>query len=300
MLARFGEVFPNSGVDEHTPTGNVGMIVPLRGSNFVALGGGQDLVVTSTNPVLIKTEEVLRWPLAVASMILPISLLIGSVRIFRVKSFGLTGIDKVKVEAKNPKTSKVEATLKVLVLKEKVVKIAIRPVQTREGASGPASAFTNGGDPQKLLDEMNVLWNAQANVVFQLGMTRPAIIDGLSPKTIGADIKNSTTLPSFVKERDPNAQFTAFLVRRAIDGKTGLVPGVTDEQSAFCLIGDDRSENTLAHEAGHYLGSHGDSGKFSQHYGHPGPQDAEFLTRDGGAGKKIAFGQVTDFNMGYR
>ena len=109
---------------------------------------------------------------------------------------------------------------------------------------------------------------------------------------------NSTTFPSFESMKDPAAALTAFLVRRAYDDGA-RVSGVTNAKAGLCLIGDDRTENTLAHEAGHYLGALDESGKFSQRYGHQGT-DPDLLMRDGGAGRKIPFGQATDFNKGYR
>ena len=41
------------------------------------------------------------------------------------------GFDKVRLEAKKMKAHKAEATLKVIVLDKKTVKVAIRPVQVR-------------------------------------------------------------------------------------------------------------------------------------------------------------------------
>ena len=55
----------------------------------------------------------------------------------------------------------------------------------------------------------------------------------------------------------------------------------------------------MAHEAGHFLGSLSESGKFSMRYGHQGTA-ANLLMRAGGAGYKIPFSLVTDFNKGYR
>jgi len=74
-------------------------------------------------------------------------------------------------------------------------------------------------------------------------------------------------LTEITKLKDGN-NFTAYFVRRAFHAKQVL--GVTDEKAGVALIGDDRSDRTLAHEAGHYLGSHNDSGTFTSTYGHPG------------------------------
>ena len=74
-------------------------------------------------------------------------------RIFRIKAGAPVGFDKVRVEAKNTKTHKAEATLKVIVLDKKTVKVAIRPVQVRDGKQ--LVSLGNAADPKKLLTEMN-------------------------------------------------------------------------------------------------------------------------------------------------
>ena len=48
------------------------------------------------------------------------------------------------------------------------------------------------GDPKALLNEMNAIWNPQANVYFELGRTDAAPIDGLSPQ---AEVIEMTKLP---------------------------------------------------------------------------------------------------------
>ena len=93
----------------------------------------------------------------------------GSWRIFRIKADAPVGFDKVRVEAK--KTHKAEATLKVIVLDKKTVKVAIRPVQVRDGKQ--LVSLCNAADPKKLLDEMNAIWNAQANVLLRTWPHRP-------------------------------------------------------------------------------------------------------------------------------
>jgi general stress protein 26 len=51
-------------------------------------------------------------------------------------------------------------------------------VQVRD--SKQLVSLGNAADPRKLLNEMNAIWNPQANVYFELGRTDPATIDGLS------------------------------------------------------------------------------------------------------------------------
>ena len=66
-------------------------------------------------------------------------------RIFRVKADAPVGFDKVRVEAKKTKAHKAEATLKVIVLDKKTVKVAIRPAQVRDGKQ--LVSLGNAADP---------------------------------------------------------------------------------------------------------------------------------------------------------
>jgi hypothetical protein len=72
----------------------------------------------------------------------------GSWRIFRIKADAPVGFDKVRVEAKNTKAGKAEAMLKVIVLDKKTVKVAVRPVQVRDGKQ--LVSFGNAADPEKV------------------------------------------------------------------------------------------------------------------------------------------------------
>lgn len=57
---------------------------------------------------------------------------LGIYRIFKITGNSLAGFDVAKVQAINTRTSRVEATLKVLVLDKKLIKIPIRPTQIRD------------------------------------------------------------------------------------------------------------------------------------------------------------------------
>jgi hypothetical protein len=91
-------------------------------------------------------------------------------RIFRIKADAPVGVDKVRVEAKNTKTRTAEATLKVIVLDKKTVKVAIRPVQVRDGKQ--LVSLGNAADPKKLLNEMNAS-----------GIRRPTFTSNLAART---------------------------------------------------------------------------------------------------------------------
>jgi hypothetical protein len=113
-----------------------------------------------------------------------------------------------------------------------------------------------------------------------------------------ADITDEKLKAELIAKKDPDASLTFFMVKRAVN-KDSKDLGVINSEAGISLISDDRSDTTMAHEAGHFLGSLSESGKFSMKYGHQGT-DANLLMRAGGAGRRIPFELVTDFNKGYR
>ncbi|HEY5293400.1 MAG TPA: hypothetical protein VIJ43_13915, partial [Burkholderiales bacterium] len=151
---------------------------------------------------------------------------------------------------------------------------------------------------QNLVDAINAVWTQQANVVFTLGSSEKALIKGIAPDAMGVDITNDAILKELVAAKGSAKGLTAFMVRLAFDnGKA--VNGVTNAEAGVALISDNCGNTTIAHEAGHYLGAVDDQGRFAGRYGHPGSQATEMLMRDGGAGSKIPYGAVSDFNKGY-
>ena len=179
MAAIFREVAAYSGVDENLPTGGQGIVVPSGGSTLVILEDGRGLDVQSTMPskVYVYEFKTKQERATVARNASNPSEAVrrfddDSWRIFRIKADVPVGFDKVRVEAKKTKADKAGATLKVIVLDKKTVKVAIRPVQVRDGKQ--LVSLCNAADPKQLLSEMNAIWNPQANVYFELGRTDPA------------------------------------------------------------------------------------------------------------------------------
>jgi hypothetical protein len=301
MAAIFREVAPYSGVDENLPTGGQGIVVPSTGSTLVILEDGKGLDVRSNMPSKVHVYELTTKhdrAGAARSASNPSEATQrfddGSWRIFRIKADAPVGFDKAKVEAKKTKADKAEATLKVIVLIKKTVKVAIRPVQVRDGQQ--LVSLGNAGDPQKLLKEMNSIWNPQANVYFELGRTDPATIDGLS---LQAEAIEMQKLPKgFLDERDSGSALTFFLVRKVTNGGTAD-NGVTNAKERISLIADSRSDSTMAHEAGHFLGALTADGKYDSEYGHP-EKSQEMLMHVNHIGKKIPYSAVPKFNYGYR
>ena len=168
MPAAFREVFPFAGVDEHTAAGNVGIIVPLKGSNLVILADGPALKVAPTLRPAVRVDEItdphyfptlvsLQTGIAIVDVLSTLVVEVSSgfnlsykiamlnkgvYRLFKITGHSLVGIDKVVVQATHTRTSKVEATLKVLVLEQKLIKISIRPMHIRDNW-GNVISFTN-------------------------------------------------------------------------------------------------------------------------------------------------------------
>jgi hypothetical protein len=307
MPVEFVEVLPLSGFDRMTPTGGPGIVIPHKGAGLVIVDGGKHLkLVTVMKPALV-IEDIknpnfrqaiidARHPSS-ADKARELALLnSGALRLIKITANALVAIG-TRIEAINPRTRTADAALKVIVLKQKRVKIAIRPVQVRDDTGAWVNSSRKPIDPSRLLDEMNAIWKSQANVVFELSSKDPVTIDQLKPGQ-PADITDETLKAAFIAKKDPAADLTFFMVKRAVNHDSNDL-GVINSEAGISLISDDRSDSTMAHEAGHFLGSLSESGKFSMRYGHQGTA-SDLLMRAGGAGYRIPFSLVTDFNKGYR
>jgi hypothetical protein len=308
MSVEFAEVFANCGFDRQTPTGGPGIVIPQNGVGLVLLQGGKDLKVAPAMKGMLRVDELKddQRHEAISSALYPrkstdkaavLTLLkSGTARLFKIVANTHPGLG-LKIEAVKPLKKNPEATLKVNILKQKKLKVAIRPIQVRDAKGIPVFSSEKPVDAKVLLDEMNTIWTPQANVVFELSKTDPVMIENLKPGQ-PADITDEKLKAELIAKKDPDASLTFFMVKRAVN-KDSKDLGVINSEAGISLISDDRSDTTMAHEAGHFLGSLSESGKFSMKYGHQGT-DANLLMRAGGAGRRIPFELVTDFNKGYR
>jgi hypothetical protein len=296
MATKFREVTKYSGVDEDLSPSYQGIVVPLKGANQVMLGDGAGLTVRANLPSMVKVKEITsNYPVSLTAN-QTANLKSGAVRLFEISADVVPGMDKAYVTAKDSKGVE-KAKLKVLVLRPRPATISIRPVYVMQGAQEVRLTNDSSG-AQSLVDAMNAIWTPQANVVFTLGSSDKAVIKGLSPQATGVDITDAAIAKELIAAKGSAKGLTAFMVNQALDnGK--VVNGVTDATAGISLISDKRSDSTIAHEAGHYLGAVDDKGKFISSYGHPGSQADEMLMRDGGSGRKIPYGMVSDFNKGY-
>jgi hypothetical protein len=280
MPAKFQEVFANFGVDEEmTPTR---VIVPLKGANMVAVTGGSDLKVLpakgSRGVRLKKLDQVVVPPILAQNEFLSVAKtstrpLPRDAQIFEVFGDQLVGYDGVKLEAW--RGNKVEATARAVVLQKRTVKIAMREVMYRD-SSGALSRHSNvQHDVPKLLKTMNLIWQPQANIVFEHVNGDPVKFeDGAAiAKAIGSTAQ-SVPLPEkvnidefaemFKERKAKGADFTLFFVKEAIKRQRGRPGAAIDPargwahtEFGFALIGDNAGVSTPAHEAGHLLGYNG-------------------------------------------
>ncbi|HSZ80389.1 MAG TPA: hypothetical protein VK775_23490 [Chthoniobacterales bacterium] len=272
MATRFMEVLPNMGVDDHVgPIPQ--MIVPLRGTNHILLIDGEGLAVQAESPHMLEITEVKNF----VRKDLP------KPRMFRLRGRALPGKGGLLVVARRGTT--ITAKLRVFVLENRIVRLAVRPLQT---APGVFHAKVRP-DPVAFVYEMNEIWAPQANVLIDLVPSKPALIDdpdqiardlgafeadGITPDTKKGVFQERIqmltygTLRSFAPVflsylgTDPvkNTDLTLFVVH-AIAAYAGHTSGLTDVSYQFALVSEDANARTWAHELGHFLrGAPGESG----------------------------------------
>ncbi len=317
MVAVFRRLIPNAGMDEAKGYIHAGIIVPLGGSNIVALEGGAGLQVGSrfrpaiqvdelnANEVLTALDMVYNFsPFDATGLnlaLLRTQILQASqstrLRVFKITGNNLAGLNGT-VEAVDPKAPRAQpVTLACYVFDKKPVTVAYRQVQVRDEQGKWVPSSSVPFDAKAMKDGMNAIWTPQANVVISLGRTDAVQVQGLTAKSDWAEMANLRD--ELVKKKDPTADFTMFLVKAPRDN--GLpVAGVTNPQLGFCLV-DGKEARTGAHELGHFLGSLSEKGKFSQVYGDKDKNaEKDLLMLSGGGGARIPFNDVPRFNYGYR
>ena len=284
MPASFKDVFASAGVDQDAKPWPK-MIVPLFGSNIVRLVDGTGL--WPVGPPMLKIDE-LQWQQAAILLALNmpanvISMLTGSLRpgallrsrYFRISSNTPVGPTPVQVKAVPqgravaPGGSTAGATLDVVVLRPRTVKLSIRAVQVRAPQGGIVNHSKKPYDPRTLVDQMNSIWAPQANVVFELISSSPVqIVDEVEiAKALDLNTSSGAQVPAMVviqrftdilsRLKDQSAHLTMFLVESAGDLKDSRalyvrakqVIGVTDPKLGISLIGDERTTHPGTHGA---------------------------------------------------
>jgi len=266
-MIEFKEVVPFSGVDtSKTPKG---IIVPLGPGptkfNMVRLTNGQGVSVVLRGGANIKVEK-LGW-LWGYFLRLPSP---PSDRLFKISS--ILPSQNGYLEAMDPGGFTLDR-LNVAVLKQKEVKLSIRPIQVLNPQGNLVYHSKAPFNFKDMVDQMNSVWTPQANVVFTLVSSNPVpLIDearnaklmNMAPNYTPPALKGPMNIEVFkdllIENKDRSAQLTMFLVERVAQGPTGNViypSGATID--GVSLISDNRARLPLlmAHEAGHFLGQEG-------------------------------------------
>jgi hypothetical protein len=316
MPAVFQEVSTAAGVDEGA-TPFPGMIVSVGGSNIARLVGGKGLQLHA--PHTLKIEELPAIPAMLTALLAPFNLAsspkpgaLGDVRHFRISGSLPIGPKPAQVKAVRAGRSRPEAVLDVAVLKQRKVKLSIRPVQVRAPQGGLVFHSKKPFDTKAMVEQMNSIWTPQANVAFELVSSDPApIVDGAEIAKI-LDLKsNEASLPSMVvlqrfadvlkRLKDHGADLTMFLVEsvgdlsdpRFLYSHAKQVDGITDSALGISLIADTRTSQRelMAHEAGHFIGSRvGQDGKLMG-FGHLGGT-RDLMQQGGSSTARIPFHDV--------
>lgn len=323
-MIRFSEVFRCAGVDEeYGALGTAGMIVPVRGSNIVALETHGQTVKVVPDPGLFWKEcdhprlmSLLHWLRVLWDLPgvdgmdklgLRPKLVSGSnkLRFFRFEGRAPIGFPGRRFVVKSGNQT---ITLNVVVLAPVTIKVAIRDLQVRDARG--SLVFHAGGpcDPVAECQGINMVWVPQANIRFELVPSSPAIIDDQDEATRDAirrgygysqdqfkdidlkkkiaEIDTGPLEAVFAKHLVPGADLTFFFVGKIRDGATGrMLP------TGMGFVTRQHFSTTFAHEAGHFiLGTVNGEGVWENQH-HTGAEQRH-LMRAGGAGWKIPFGLV--------
>jgi hypothetical protein len=206
MATRFNEVLPNRGVDDKVaPIPE--MIVPLKGTNDILLIDGDGFDVKAENSLMLEITEDKKFLRKDLPKPHKFRLRVGR---------ALPGEGGLLVQALRGTT--VTARLRVFVLDNRKVRLAVRPLQTAKGVYHAKKL----PDTATFVSKMNEIWTPQANVLIELVPSNPALID----------------------DPDQNARDLGAFEADGItpDTKKGVFPAripmetVGDKQPSFCRI----------------------------------------------------------------
>lgn len=340
-MPQFFEVLRCAGVDEDAQP--PGMVIPFGDSNVVALQTWGSLkkewanLRVASDHAAIEIEEIdptellkrrAEISIAVAQrdddpqyreamMPDPIG---GDARWFRIHGKKAL-IDFPGALAQVRSKRHVEAVLRIVVVKNLIVKVAIRNVQVRDANGNVVFHSKIPCDPKAEVDSMNSIWTPQANMTFELVSSSPALVDTNDKSTrealakglgltdpdsavLAPDVEPPKLKDVFKKLTVNGATITFFLVEKL---KDGLVQpdGMTMRMAeGICFVAGHHGGPTFAHEAGHFLGGRFDNGEW-HNLGHspratPMSRDVRLLMRDMGAGWKIPFSLVEQFRSFFK
>ena len=335
-MPQFLEVLRCAGVDEWALP-EPGMVIPFGGSNVVALQTWSsinkewaNLRVVSDNAG-VEVEEIDPTALLIQRSAVSIEVaerdddpqyqaamapdvVGGNARFFRIHGKkSVVEFPGALVQARSRR--KVEAALRVVVVKNMTVKIAIRNVQVRDAAGTIVFHSSKTCDPYLETGVMNSIWTPQTNMTFDLVPSNPALVDANDKDTreglargfglrdsnnavLAPDVEPAKIKEVFKKLKVDGADITFFVVERLKDGAAQPDGLMLHMAEGLGFIAASHGRSTFAHEAGHFIGGHPDKGGWKglpHTFDRNSARDITMLMRDGGGGWKIPFGLAKQF-----
>lgn len=170
--------------------------------------------------------------------------LAGKPRFFKLTGKMLGGKIGTTVRVAKSQKSKAEGSLLVVVLKQRPLKLSIRPVQVRNNKRNWVYHCESNYDAKALLGRINAVWTPQANIVFAPASFDPAPLDDQAAiaKALGTSSPNPIVPPIieyddflgiFQKLKDnekTKSDFTIFRVHRMTHGGDAVLRGYTPER----------------------------------------------------------------------
>ena len=305
MTTRFRQINDAGGVDEGAGPMDAGIVVPNGGSSLVFLEDGKKLKLVSSHRMIdvqeisvLSKADALRF---VENRIPVLAVLTGlnsDKRLFSISGHGHGGV----VNAVNHR-GVVVASLTVILMPPKPVKVALRQIQAIKDGKDLAVSSQTSFDPAAMLIHMNAVWTPQTNIKFSLGRIDPVPVKEIAFES-GPSRTNSVHAQALANAIDPSADLTIFFARSVFDPPIGSSSpwtfaknGYTDAKNGFCAVADGRMEFTIEHEEGHFLGALDAKGKYLADFGHS--TGADMMNVDIPSNGVIPLSMAKKFNKGF-
>jgi hypothetical protein len=185
MSVKFGAPLKSSGLDTESKPFPA-MIVPLRDSHLIKVFGPDGLSLFDDRELLgikeldrsaIVLKDIGNYGVTIAMGFLIASQLSGNPRYFQITGKGLGDKAGTTVRVAPSRRAKAEGSLRVVVLKQRPLKLSIRPVQVRNDKGNLVFHCQKNYDPKALLRRINSIWTPQTNILFGPASFDPAILD---------------------------------------------------------------------------------------------------------------------------
>ena len=223
MTTRFRQIKDAGGVDEGAGPMDAGIVVPNGGSSLVFLEDGKRLKLVSSHRMIERpgNQRFVERPTRSDSSKIAIPVLAV-----------LTGLNSgerpVLDQRTRPRRRRqcgqsrgvVVASLTVILMPPKPVKVALRQIQAIKDGKDLAVSSQTSFDPAAMLIHMNAVWTPQTNIKFSLGRIDPVPVKEIAFES-GPSRTNSVHAQALANAIDPSADLTIFFARSVFDPPIG-------------------------------------------------------------------------------